>query len=104
MKSLTIDPTEKKICVNELKGTWIKFPLKYTALDCVVVFFGKHVPSFTKPKLWGRKNSFRVLTTNNIVKITVRIQFECGLLKVWKDCGMASDESVPLATYSLTVF
>lgn len=91
--------------MNELKGTWIKFPLKYAALDCGRWCSWENMSQVLPnlPKLWGNEYSSRVSTTNNIVKIMLRIQFECDLLKVWKDYGMASIESAPLATYRLSV-
>lgn len=66
-------------------------------LDCGGMFLGKHVLSFTKPKLLEKRNSLGQLTTENIVRVTHReFDPECGLMKVLKHCGMAPDELVPL--------
>lgn len=108
-KKILTEKISQQILLREnlcerIEGHRIKFPVKYTALDCVGCSWENMFQVLPNLNFGEEKNSFRVLTTNNIVKITVRIQFECGLLKVWKDCGMASDESAPLVIYSLNVF
>lgn len=74
-------------------------------LDEGVVVLGKHVLSFTKPKVLGGVgggNSLRQLTAEDIVRV-IHWEFNpvCGLLKLLKPCGMGSDELVPLTIYSL---
>lgn len=62
-------------------------------LDCGGMFLGKHVLSFTKPKLLlgGGGKSPRQPTTESIVTHR-EFNPECGLLNVLKPCGMAPDE------------
>lgn len=72
-------------------------------LDCGRgMFLGKHVLSFTKPKVLGEKIASDNWQPKNIVRVIHReFNPNYGLLEVLKPCGMVPDELVPLTTYSL---